>query len=135
MKNTIKQEKDNEEFSFLPFEPYDTKCSSCGSETRIRNNISDDETMYYCLNCLDTQVISKQKQRDKEFNKWVERLYAEHTNDEVMSILKNEMLKLEESLIESGSMSREEVERERQFRKESYRIALLEELKRRDFEA
>ncbi len=133
--NTRKQENDKEEFSFLPFEPYDTKCSSCGSETRIRDKISDDETVYYCLNCLDTQVISKQEQRNKELNEWVERLYAEHTKDEARSILENKIFELEESLIESGSISREEVERERQVRKESYRIALLEELeKRRGFE-
>lgn len=91
--------------------------------------------MYYCLNCLDTQVISKQEQIVKEFNEWVERLYAEHTNDEAMSILEKELFELEESQIKSGDVSREEVERERQVRKEKYRIALLEELKRRGIEA
>jgi len=131
LKNTRKQEQDNKVYSLLPFEAYDIKCSSCGSETRIRNKISDDETVYYCLTCLDSQVISKQEQRNKEFNEWVEKLYSEHTNDEAMSILKNELLELEESQIESGFISREEVEVERQIRRESYRIALFEELKRR----
>lgn len=129
-----KREKDNEKFSFLPFEPYDIKCPSCDLETRIRDEISDDKTVYYCLSCLNTKFISKQEQRNEEFNEWIEKLYAERTSDEVMSILKDKLFEVEEDLVKSGSISREEVETERQVRKESYRIALLEELKRRGSE-
>lgn len=132
--NRRKQEEDMKDFSYLPFEPYDTKCLSCDSETKIKDEISDDETMYYCLTCLNKQVVSKKEQSKKEFDEWAEKLYAEHTNDEAMSILENELFELEERQIELGSISREEVELQRQLRKESDRIAILEELKRRGIE-
>ena len=117
-----------------PFEPYDTKCLSCGSGTRIRRLDNEDESVYYCLTCLNEEVIPKQKQIDKEFDEWIEKLNSEHTNSEVILILENKLFESEESQIESGYISREEVELERQRRKELSRIAILEELKRRGIE-
>ena len=90
--------------------------------------------MYYCLTCLNEEVIPKQKQIDKEFDEWIEKLNSEHTNSEVILILENKLFESEESQIESGYISREEVELERQRRKELSRIAILEELKRRGIE-
>lgn len=128
------REKRMETYSRYPFEPYDTKCLSCGSETRIRRLDNEDKSVYYCLTCLNEDVISKQKQRDKDFDEWIEKLESEHTNDEVILILENKRFENEESLIESGYISREEVELERQRRKELSQIAILEELKRRGIE-
>ncbi len=91
------EKKQKEEISFVaPYEPYDTICKSCANETVIRYEISDDLTLYNCVNCLHSEKHSKEEQRKLKFDEWVKNLYQEHTEDEALQILKEELEKLTE---------------------------------------
>jgi Zn ribbon nucleic-acid-binding protein len=61
LKKIRKREEDNKNYSFLPWELYDTTCSFCQQETRIRLVMSDEITLYYCLNCLNEEKSIKEK--------------------------------------------------------------------------
>ena len=121
LKNIREKEEERKKFSLIPYEPYKTVCPSCNKETRIRYTVSDDISLYYCLSCFKEEEISKmeqvRKQAEHEINEYVEELEKNHTNEEVILIL-------EEKLIKEGYTTREELNRKR-------RIDIERELERR----
>jgi uncharacterized protein (DUF983 family) len=64
-------ERSQEEFSFIPYEPYDSNCSVCNNNSRIRNQLSDDLTLFFCIECLHEETVSKQELQEIELNQWV----------------------------------------------------------------
>jgi hypothetical protein len=130
-----RREEEDENLAYSSFEKYNIKCPSCGLEKRIRDEISDDITLDYCLGCLDERRISKQEQSSKEFSELIEKLSAEHTPLEFMSIIEDKIFEIEEQLVELGDMSREELKAIRRARLESKLASLQEELERRGYEA
>jgi len=89
------EKEQRERISFIsPYEPYATTCKSCKKETIIRYEVSDDLTLFICINCLDKRTYSKEEQRKIEFDKWLKKLEKEHTEEEVIEILKEELEKV-----------------------------------------
>lgn len=80
-------ERSQEEFSFVPYEPYDSNCSFCNNNSRIRNQLSDDLTLFFCIECLHEETVSKQELQEIELNQWVVDLKKNHSNNEVIEIL------------------------------------------------
>jgi hypothetical protein len=71
LKNKRKSEKNDEKLSSLTgdksYEPYDTICPSCQQETRVRYVISNETSLYCCLNCLKEEEQSIKKKTDPKF--------------------------------------------------------------------
>jgi hypothetical protein len=90
LKNIRKDEEDSkkysEELSFIEYEPYDTICPSCQKATRVRYEISDEITLYCCLNCLNEEEQSIKEKLDPEWEEYVKRL-KNATEEEFLKIL------------------------------------------------
>lgn len=78
LRNKRKSEKNGEKPNgFIepkPYEPYDTNCSSCQQETRIRYIISNATNLYCCLNCLKEEEESIKEKIDPEFKGEVKKI-------------------------------------------------------------
>jgi hypothetical protein len=86
LRNIRKREEDREKLSFIPYEPYDTTCPFCQKETRVRYEISDEITLYCCLNCLNEEEQSIKEKVDPEWEEYVKRL-ENATEKEFLKIL------------------------------------------------
>lgn len=96
--NKIRTYEDSRKHSSLfPFEPYETNCHSCGSSSVVRYVVSDDVTLYLCLQCLNKEKHSKSEQRTIEFKEWVAELESKHTNEEIIEILNNKLAKYDDN--------------------------------------
>jgi len=85
---SIREDEDKmKKFSLLPYEPYDTMCLSCQQETRVKYVISDEITLYYCLNCLNQEEESMKEEIDPDFEEYLTRLKNATGNKEVLKIL------------------------------------------------
>jgi len=78
-------------------ETYDTTCLSCKKETRVRYQTSDEETLYYCLNCLnkedERELMQKQEElKQLELDEEVKNLEKTHTNEEIIEILRAKLI-------------------------------------------
>lgn len=80
--------------SLFPYEPYDKVCPSCKKETRVRYNISDEVTLYCCLNCLSKEEQNRAEQRELEFKEWLDNLEKTRTGEEIVRILEEEIKRL-----------------------------------------
>jgi hypothetical protein len=86
LRTVRRSEEDSEKYSLLPYEPYDTICPSCQQETRVRYKISDETTLYCCLNCLNKEEQPVKEVVDSEFEKYLKRL-ENATGEEVLKTL------------------------------------------------
>jgi hypothetical protein len=72
------------------YEPYDTICSSCQEETRIRYKISDGITLYCCLNCLKNESVDlelKERSISDLYEEISEFLEGKFTDEEIHQII------------------------------------------------
>ena len=74
------------EYSFIGCEPYDTTCSCCEKETRIRYKISDKITSYCCLNCLHQEEESI-IELSPEFEEFLDNIKYAETIEEAIEII------------------------------------------------
>jgi len=69
------------------YKPYDTTCSTCKKNTRVRYDVSYELTIYCCLNCLHEEKFTIENQVRFENADWYERLEKAHTNKELLKIM------------------------------------------------
>lgn len=90
-----KDERNNIEFGFLDYEPYDIVCPICKKESVIRYEFSTDITLCGCIECLYYDKSSKIEQSTLVFNEWVDKLEKSHTDEEVIRILEKKIKELD----------------------------------------
>lgn len=69
------------------YKPYDAICSTCQKNTRIRYDVSDEVTLYCCLNCLNEEKFTLEDQVRLENADWYERLEKAHTDKELLKVM------------------------------------------------
>ena len=94
------REESSKNFSFIPYESYDINCSICNCNSRVRYEVSDDLTLYCCIECLNKERVSKEELRSIEFQEWLEEFNKNHSDVEVLNILKKQLDELKASLDE-----------------------------------
>jgi len=87
LKSIREYEDDRKESIFVPYKPYETICPCCQQETRIRYMISDEVTLYFCVNCLNQEEEPIKVELDPEFEEYLTRFNNATDYNEVLKIL------------------------------------------------